>query len=171
MIAQDQQRIRAEIRAGKDPEDVLGGFDLKFGLKIYRHLWMPPALIIGGSCCYVSWKIKYDIDYCYELMSYCNEYDQLVNLIWKIEWFRPDFKEQLFASYQRWLNDANKNPEEFVKNINFSEFDKWCDWVEKLKYEEEREQRIHQQFQNEILVDPVPPHERKKKKFLDVLTI
>eukprot|EP01084_Bolivina_argentea_P246458 412461_1 len=111
LIAQDQKRIRAEIRAGKDPEDVLGGFDFKFGLKMMRHMWLPPAMIVGGSCCYVSFRIKYDIDYCYELMSWCNQYDQLINLIWKIEWLRPTFKEELYISYQHWLNEANENPE------------------------------------------------------------
>eukprot|EP01084_Bolivina_argentea_P234096 394117_1 len=163
LIAQDQKRIRAEIRAGKDPEDVLGGFDLKYGLNLLRTLWIPPTLIIGGSFSYVAWRIKYDIDYCYEMMSWCNDYDHLVNLIWKIEWIRPNFKEELFATYACWLDEANENPEEFIQNINFAEFDKWCDWVEKLKYEQEREQRIHEQFQTDVLVEAIPPHIRKKK--------
>eukprot|EP00483_Globobulimina_turgida_P003850 UN03858 len=162
LIAQDQMRIRAEIRAGKDPEDVLGGFDLKYGLGLIRYFWMPPTLILGTTFSYVAFRVKYDLDYCYELMSWCSEYDHLVNLIWKIEWIRPNFKEELYRSYQVWLNQANNDPEEFVKNINFSEFDKWCDWIEKLKYEDEREQRLHELFQNEILIEPRPPHERKK---------
>lgn len=163
MISQDQQRIRAEIRAGKDPEDVLGGFDLTFGLKIFRHLWIPPTLIIGGSFSYVAWRVKYDIDFCYEMMSWCTEYDHLVNLIWKIEWIRPNFKQELFDSYASWLDEANKNPEEFIKNINFAQFDKWCDWIEKLKYEEERQRKIHEKFQQDILLNSQPPMIRKKK--------
>ena len=126
-------------------------------------MWIPPTLIIGGSFSYVAFRVKYDIDYCYELMSWCTEYDHIVNLIWKIEWIRPNFKEELFASYQQWLNDANKDPEAFVQNINFSEFDKWCDWVEKLKYEDEREKRMHAKFQSDV-IGSQPPHIRKKKE-------
>ena len=100
-----------------------GGFDLKFGLKIYRHFWMPPALILTGSFSYVAWRIKYDLDYCYEMMSWCTEYDHLVNLIWKISWLRPNFKEELFRSYQQWLDEANQDPEAFIQNINFYESD------------------------------------------------
>eukprot|EP01084_Bolivina_argentea_P145736 255376_1 len=164
LIAQDQQRIKAEIRAGKDPEDVLGGFDLKFGLGLIRYCWMPPTILLGGTFSYVSFRIKYDIDYCYKLMSWCTEYDHLVNLIWKIEWVRPNFKEELFQSYHIWLSKANEDPEEFVKNINFAEFDKWCDWIEKLKYEDEREQKMHEIFQTDVLIDPVPLNIRSESK-------
>mmetsp|Transcript_7543 Transcript_7543/g.12334 ORF Transcript_7543/g.12334 Transcript_7543/m.12334 type:complete len:184 (+) Transcript_7543:17-568(+) len=147
LVARDQKRIRAEIRAGKDPEDVLGGFDLKFGLKVLRYFWIPPAVTIGGTFAYAAWRVKYDLNYCYYLLAECNAYDHVTNLIWKIELVRPQFRQELFDQYTRWLEDANNNPEQFVQDINFAQFDKWCDWIEKLKYETEREERITAQIQ------------------------
>mmetsp|Transcript_5978 Transcript_5978/g.9517 ORF Transcript_5978/g.9517 Transcript_5978/m.9517 type:complete len:205 (-) Transcript_5978:150-764(-) len=170
LIAQDKQRIRAEIRAGKDPEDVLGGFDLEFGLKLLRYMWLPPALVIGGAFGYLGVRARYDIDYCFYLMSKCSDFCHVENLVRNVEYVRPKFQEELFQAYEMWLDEANRDPEEFIKSVNFAQFDKWCDWIEKLKYQAEREAAIHRKFQTEVMVGtdggpPDLPSMRKKKSW------
>ncbi|ETO08077.1 hypothetical protein RFI_29310, partial [Reticulomyxa filosa] len=100
------KKVKANVRAGKDINETVG-IDMKFGLEVVKRGWKGPTFCIVAMMGYGLVRLRFDDQYLAKRMNECQSYEQFETMVQKIEWVRPGFKDDLFASYERWLQDAS----------------------------------------------------------------
>ena len=75
-VNREVKKVQAEIRAGKDPEQVIG-WDWRFGAEVLKRGWKGPLLIIILMNVYDYGRMYADTAYCFKRLAVCKNYDQL----------------------------------------------------------------------------------------------